>query len=1715
MDPQKLPIVYQQLFELPKILPSLSPGCLTPSNVTVSARYICVRDTGSVHVVDLNNWAQPASRALKADSTMMHPTQNILAIRAGSVLQVFDLGAEPAKKLADYTHPDADRVEFWKWIDEQTIAVVTSRSVFHWVVPASGTTSLPQKKFDRAAQLEGTTIASYEVSHDNMFCALLGTVSSGGRVSGVAQLFSVAQSGSQPIPAHACCFSRLKKAGAPDGVVFCFVKRDEGPGHLLCIEMGGAHKPQATIAFPESNGPLDYPISLVYSPKYSVLYMITHQGLFFMFDSLSVKKLMANKVSQDALIVGAPHVSASGIIGINAPSGAVLAITVNENNMVPWVLNTLNDQAMAISLAQRGGLPGLEGVFSQQFQLFMQSGQYQQAAKLAAESPRGCLRTPATIQMFKSLPSTPTSAPLRDYFTIVLDHGQLNECETMELVQPVVAQRRSDLIADWLTRDKLFCTPTLGRLVLAIDPASALKIFQKCGDKDEIAKLHAETGQYQQLVDFAKENNYKPNWMALLLSVLDRSPANAAGFAKMLLKTSGGALVDANTVVDAFMERNMIKETTSLLLDIIENTPEFGDLQTRILEINLKSVPHVPNAPQIVNAMFDNNLFSHYDSQQIATLCEQVGMYQRALQHYTDFKDVRNLIVSYGSTMQDTFLITVFQRFSLQERTELLRELLKAGQSNVQLVVSIAVKFTINPQEKTPFLPLSVVSLFEEAHTYEGTFLYLRQVVLSFKDDKDLTFKFIEAATKLNLASDVESAVRELEYDPEAVREFLKENKLDSQVPLMLLCNRHNFVVDLTNFLYRAGQTQAIEQFVQQINPMKTPQVVGALLDDNCAEEQIKSIINSVGKLCPVAELVSECESRGRLLLLRSWLEQRYNESNKEQATHNALAKILIASGDERAETFLLNNDLYDAREVGKYAEEHNPALALKIYQLYKCHHELIALTNHDGMFREQAAYLVYEQNPELWALVLKEETEQRKQLIEQVIQSTLAEITPDRADVVSSTVQAFMVAKLPAQLMELLEKIVLETPGFSDNRYLQNLLILTAIKAQRSRVMDYVTRLNHYDPEDIANMSLSYKLPEVAFAIYKKFDKNVEAIGVLINGMNNLEEANEFADQCREPAVYSVLASAQLAKGNVVASIGSFLKANDATKYEEVIAAAKQGGYFSDLVKYLTMCRTALKSATLKGKERVDSELVYALATIKSPELELFVSQTHHANISNVGETCWKEGLYEAAKTLYLSIKNYPRLVSCLLKLQNFTDAVEYARKANLAQTWKEVCKACVDATPPEMSLAQLAGGNIINNPGSDLEEIANYYEERGYTGELITLLEAGLNTETTINLSTTLAILYSKYRPEKLFAHLQLFKKKLTISKVVLITKENQQWLELSYLHELDNEVDNAARVMIEHPEVWNDLKFKELIGKAKNLELIYESIKFYLNCRPSKTVDLLSSVSTRLDPTKVVLAVKPTKQIPVIKKYLESVQSKDVREVNNTLNDLYIEEEDFESLKASVTKYQNFDSIGLAKRLETNELIEFKRIASHLYKLNKKWKQSIDLSKSYKLYQDAMETAAESKDPALAEDLLRFFVEPSNNIKSPHCFAACLYACYDLLKPDVVLELAWRYKITDFAFPYMIQFVRDTTNKLDALTAQQEAAAANQSSVPNFPPGMIPPGMMPPGMMPPGMIPSGPGMGSMPPPNGVTPQGMGIAAATPPNFHTPGSPGAPMWF
>jgi clathrin heavy chain len=84
--------------------------------------------------------------------------------------------------------------------------------------------------------------------------------------------------------------------------------------------------------------------------------------------------------------------------------------------------------------------------------------------------------------------------------------------------------------------------------------------------------------------------------------------------------------------------------------------------------------------------------------------------------------------------------------------------------------------------------------------------------------------------------------------------------------------------------------------------------------------------------------------------------------------------------------------------------------------------------------------------------------------------------------------------------------------------------------------------------------------------------------------------------------------------------------------------------------------------------------------------------------------------------------------------------------------------------------------------------------------------------------------------------------------------------------------------------------------------------------------------------------------------------------------------------------------------------------------------------------------MDTAAESKNSEVAHELLRYFIAEG----AKDSFAACLFVCYDMLLPDVVMEISWRNGLHDYAMPYLIQVASHTFSKLKVL---EEAEAIRQ--------------------------------------------------------------------
>lgn len=287
-------------------------------------------------------------------------------------------------------------------------------------------------------------------------------------------------------------------------------------------------------------------------------------------------------------------------------------------------------------------------------------------------------------------------------------------------------------------------------------------------------------------------------------------------------------------------------------------------------------------------------------------------------------------------------------------------------------------------------------------------------------------------------------------------------------------------------------------------------------------------------------------------------------------------------------------------------------------------------------------------------------------------------------------------------------------------------------------------------------------------------------------------------------------------------------------------------------------------------------------------------------------------------------------------------------------------------------------------------LQSLVQLYENRGYFEELISLLEAGLGLERAhMGMFTELAILYAKYRPQALMEHLKLFWSRINIPKVISATEKAHLWAELVFLYVKYDEFDNAALQMMEHsPDAFDHNQFKEIIVKVANLEIYYRSIDFYIEQQPMLLNDLLSALSPRIDHSRVVKILGKHDHLPLVKPYLLSIQSLDLEAVNNAYFDLLIEEEDAASLRDAIETNQNYDTAGLARRLEKHDMLEFRRVASVLWAKAGKWDESITLSKTDKNYREAMMFAGESKDAELAQELLSYFV----SLGAKECFTAC---------------------------------------------------------------------------------------------------------------------------
>ena len=205
------------------------------------------------------------------------------------------------------------------------------------------------------------------------------------------------------------------------------------------------------------------------------------------------------------------------------------------------------------------------------------------------------------------------------------------------------------------------------------------------------------------------------------------------------------------------------------------------------------------------------------------------------------------------------WLVQYFGSLSVDDALDCVRAMLTANiRQNLQVSVQIATKY--HEQLGTNKL----IEIYEQFKSFEGLFYFLGSIV-NYSQDSEVHFKYIQAATRTGQIKEVERICRESNaYEPDRVKNFLKEAKLTDHLPLIIVCDRFNFVHELVLYLYRGNLMKYIEIYVQKVNPQRLPVVVGALLDVDCPEDQIKQLILSVRGTFSTDELVDEVKKRKR-----------------------------------------------------------------------------------------------------------------------------------------------------------------------------------------------------------------------------------------------------------------------------------------------------------------------------------------------------------------------------------------------------------------------------------------------------------------------------------------------------------------------------------------------------------------------------------------------------------------------------------------------------------------------------------------------------------------------------------------------------------------------------------------------------------------------------------------------------------------------------------
>ena len=96
----------------------------------------------------------------------------------------------------------------------------------------------------------------------------------------------------------------------------------------------------------------DFPVLMQAVEKYGVVFVITKFGYLYMYEISNAVLLYRQRITDSLIFVAAKNTTTDGMMCINK-AGQVLAIDVEENNFIPYIMNVAKHIPDNVGLAFR------------------------------------------------------------------------------------------------------------------------------------------------------------------------------------------------------------------------------------------------------------------------------------------------------------------------------------------------------------------------------------------------------------------------------------------------------------------------------------------------------------------------------------------------------------------------------------------------------------------------------------------------------------------------------------------------------------------------------------------------------------------------------------------------------------------------------------------------------------------------------------------------------------------------------------------------------------------------------------------------------------------------------------------------------------------------------------------------------------------------------------------------------------------------------------------------------------------------------------------------------------------------------------------------------------------------------------------------------------------------------------------------------------------